>query len=365
MKKLRIVLCLIIFTLTFSSCTSADKKVRENLESTLLSLKNNEETAIKEFMNTIAPGENFDEYRALFMEMLKKIDYEILLTEKVKDQDVVACEVKLNTKEIDTLIEDFYKNIINDNIDAILLSNYMSKEDINKNAVKSMTKEYSEKYLVFKNKEANINLDYKKINSKWVMDDKLAFYNALLGDFMDKSETYKNEKLPTLFIESFLDRLKKIDAEQISALSNGEDADKSSAQYELYAKFYNNMDYEIKDTQDLGDGKTKFSIKIDIIDPEKTFKDFGDKYVSYIKNSIDSKKTPTNDELGMMTYKLLMTSIDDNKTNKISKDAELIVDSVLNIENLGDFFKLVLDDVAQNSTNTTKEISERIKNLYS
>ncbi|MDR2939405.1 MAG: hypothetical protein LBV08_03690 [Clostridiales bacterium] len=361
MKKLFTAAFLLALAFALTSCVSAEKKVQGDIETNLTNLKNLDEGAIDALMAEMVPTESG--YKDFFSEMLKNLEYEIVAVEKKEGNEAVSVEVNLKSKEIDGLIDQYYNEIITGNIDAVLINQPVDKQSINDSALLNLLTEYKGKYLLLNDITINRVFEYKKDGANWGMQNKADFYNAVLGDFIKKVEVYKTDKLPALFIESFLGRLKSINTEHIAALSGAGQA--NNVQFELYAKFYNNMDYEILKTESLGEGKTKFNIRLDIIDSGKTFKDFGDKYIQYIKNSIDTKKTPTNSELETQTYKLLMESIDGNKTNKASKETTLIVNSVLDIENLTEFFKVVFDDVSLNSANTTKEISERMQNLYS
>lgn len=366
MKHLKnsLIFLLFLFLLFLTSCTSNAKKVETILNNDLTnSIALNEEKINNILIATNAPYGSVN-YKNLVTEMLKNLKYEIISVEYNKEDKNVLAVVELTTQKNDLLIKDFFNSVVNESIEDILQAKEVNKKELFEISMGKMYNTYKNSITTLGTEKNRIELVFElNENKKWYITNKDTYYNGLVGGLFTKIQEFNTNTLPEMFLTSFLNSLKNITLEQAKNLFSFKDTPKSDFIYNIFSKFYNSLNYEIK-SKTLEDDVTKFTLNINTIDATAYYSYILDEYVKYYKTQNDNKKTPTNEELSIKTEQLFLESFDINSTNLKSKELEIEVTSSLNIVNIGAFFNDLIADFIVESNNFSKNRTERIKNLY-
>lgn len=365
--KISNLLVLIIALFFISGCVSNEKKVEEILIKDLTNTINVDSDTIERLTSgtVYVENENKKVFEKIVIEMAKNLKYTIISVEKSekKEDKKVIATVDLTNKKIDSLTDEFFQNIANEMALGYMLGEKIDSNVIILKAYENLLEAYK-KIPIEDTVTKTIKIEYKEVEKgKWEMLNRDEYTNAILGDLFVKISDEQENKLPKLSADALLKSIKEIKPEQIAKLFGTEPNESDTDIIKTVSTYiFNNFEYKFLDEQ-IDDTSINVNYEIKTIDTKKIIAIYEERFMSYFKEKIDSKKIPDDEQLVKDIYKLITDIIAEGKTEKVTQQIKITFNKNYQITNGDEFINKILNDFWLEMNNVGNQMQENISKL--
>lgn len=376
--KLSNVLILISTIFLISGCVNVQKKVEEILINDLTNTVNVDNDTIDRLISgtvevqkdttaekTEPSEENEKVFEKIVIEMAKNLKYNIISVEKSenKEDKKVIATVELTNKNIDSLTDEFFQNIADDMAFGYMLGEKIDPNSMILKAYENLLESYKKidpKNTVTK----TIKIEYKEIEKgKWEMINRDEYTNAILGNLFTKISFKQEKTLPKLSADALLKSIKAIKPEQVAKLFGTEETEGDTDIIKtITTHIFNNIEYKFLNEEIDGE-KTHVIYEIKTIDAKKVIATYEERFTSYFKEKIESRKIPDDSQLVKDIFSLITDIVVQDNTEKITDQIKITFNKKYQIVNGDDFINKILNGFWVEMDNAGDKLQENITKL--